>query len=168
MHCLLCSTLRWNCSICYPQFQERPWSFWLCNRCFKNLLISKSLSFFLTICSFLYSFFIRFSKNKSTQSAESLAPLLGAAARRWSVWVDSNHRPRAYQARALTTWATDRYCSGSLSDPCLPGEVSFTLVEMMGIEPMTPCLQGRCSPSWATPPGLSVFQRSHWKLNNSF
>ena len=27
----------------------------------------------------------------------------------WSVWMDSNHRPRAYQARALTTWATDRY-----------------------------------------------------------
>ena len=23
---------------------------------------------------------------------------------------------------------------------------------MMGFEPMTPCLQGRCSPSWATPP----------------
>ena len=158
MHCLLCSTLRWNCSICYPQFQERPWSFWLCNRCFKNLLISKSLSFFLTICSFLYSFFIRFSMNRS--STQSLLC--------WSVWVDSNHRPRAYQARALTTWATDRYCSGSLSDPCLPGEVSFTLVEMMGIEPMTPCLQGRCSPSWATPPGLSVFQWSHWKLNNSF
>ena len=30
-------------------------------------------------------------------------------------------------------------------------ELSF-LVEMMGFEPMTPCLQGRCSPSWATPP----------------
>ena len=28
---------------------------------------------------------------------------------RWSVWMDSNHRPRAYQARALTTWATNRY-----------------------------------------------------------
>ena len=26
------------------------------------------------------------------------------------------------------------------------------LVEMKGIEPLTPCLQGRCSPSWATPP----------------
>ena len=26
------------------------------------------------------------------------------------------------------------------------------LVEMSGIEPLTPCLQGRCSPSWATPP----------------
>ena len=55
---------------------------------FANLEIS---SFFLTICSFLYSFFIRFSMNRSS------------AARRWSVWVDSNHRPRAYQARALTT-----------------------------------------------------------------
>ena len=30
------------------------------------------------------------------------------------------------------------------------------LVEMMGIEPMTPCLQGRCSPSWATPPSVWV------------
>ena len=27
-----------------------------------------------------------------------------------------------------------------------------SLVEMMGFEPMTPCLQGRCSPNWATPP----------------
>ena len=26
------------------------------------------------------------------------------------------------------------------------------MVEMMGFEPMTPCLQGRCSPNWATPP----------------
>ena len=26
------------------------------------------------------------------------------------------------------------------------------LVEMMGFEPMTLCLQGRCSPNWATPP----------------
>ena len=41
------------------------------------------------------------------------------------------------------------------------------LVEMMGFEPMTPCLQGRCSPSWATPPNVirdfacfSVFKRS--------
>ena len=29
-----------------------------------------------------------------------------------------------------------------------------SMVEMMGFEPMTPCLQGRCSPSWATPPNL--------------
>ena len=31
-------------------------------------------------------------------------------------------------------------------------ELFWVLVEMMGFEPMTPCLQGRCSPSWATPP----------------
>ena len=27
-----------------------------------------------------------------------------------------------------------------------------TLMEMKGFEPTTPCLQGRCSPNWATPP----------------
>ena len=34
------------------------------------------------------------------------------------------------------------------------------LVEMMGFEPMTPCVQGRCSPNWATPPyhGLFLFK----------
>ena len=63
--------------------------------------------------------------------------------------MDSNHRPRAYQARALTTWAMRHY--GYLRFPHVP------LVEMMGIEPMTPCLQGRCSPSWATPPSVWAF-----------
>ena len=50
---------------------------------------------------------------------------------------------------------------------------SLGLVEMMGIEPMTPCLQGRCSPSWATPPfgvlclewSWSVIQ--NWTTNES-
>ena len=63
---------------------------------------------------------------------------------KWLAQVDSNHRPRAYQARALTTWAMSQYLSISFSKD--------RLVEMMGFEPMTPCLQGRCSPSWATPP----------------
>ena len=30
--------------------------------------------------------------------------------------------------------------------------VQSPLVEIIGIEPMTPCLQSRCSPSWAIPP----------------
>ena len=105
----------------------------------------------------------------------------------WSVWMDSNHRPRAYQARALTTWATNRYSRVSDSSHltrvflCFSFFLSslsekwrvkseewrdafkqvWTLVEMMGFEPMTPCLQGRCSPNWATPPyhGLFSFQR---------
>ena len=32
------------------------------------------------------------------------------------------------------------------------------LVEIIGIEPMTPCLQSRCSPSWAIPP--NIFEES--------
>ena len=38
------------------------------------------------------------------------------------------------------------------------------MVEMKGIEPLPPCLQGRCSPSWATPPYLGL--NSPWKSNN--
>ena len=97
----------------------------------------------------------------------------------WWAQVDSNHRPRAYQARALTTWAMSPCKFFGVSRLSLHpfllrffvfrtyshrrGSCSYfltskfgcrhcRLVEMMGIEPMTPCLQGRCSPSWATPP----------------
>ena len=31
----------------------------------------------------------------------------------WLAQVDSNHRPRAYQARALTTWAMSHHIIGS-------------------------------------------------------
>ena len=81
----------------------------------------------------------------------------------WLAQVDSNHRPRAYQARALTTWAMRHY--GYLSRfPHVP------LVEMMGIEPMTPCLQGRCSPSWATPPSVwvSLFSFSNLSVTQNW
>ena len=75
--------------------------------------------------------------------------------------MDSNHRPRAYQARALTTWAMSHYSAWFLT---------FKVVEMMGVEPMTPCLQGRCSPNWATPPYSGLFpsflQKDPSKLNN--
>ena len=94
----------------------------------------------------------------------------------WLAQVDSNHRPRAYQARALTTWAMSQYIVPSavkneewiVKSYCwnlislikflpfffslLSYLLSSFVVEMMGFEPMTPCLQGRCSPSWATPP----------------
>ena len=60
----------------------------------------------------------------------------------------SNHRPHAYQACALACWAISPYlfCRLRLRVP-FP-----LLVEMRRIELLTPCLQGRCSPSWATPP----------------
>ena len=42
------------------------------------------------------------------------------------------------------------------------------LVEMMGFEPMTPCLQGRCSPNWATPPCGSeewIVKSEKWRVS---
>ena len=106
----------------------------------------------------------------------STSSILAVGTSDWWAQVDSNHRPRAYQARALTTWAmspckfrcisslepfhsrsllfTQPSFSGAMFAFCLSSVAVGTadLVEMMGIEPMTPCLQGRCSPSWATPP----------------
>ena len=58
----------------------------------------------------------------------------------WWVLMDSNHRPLRYQHSALTNWAKD------------PIGLHQFLVEDDGIEPTTPCLQSRCSPSWANPP----------------
>ena len=75
----------------------------------------------------------------------------------WWAQVDSNHRPHAYQACALTTWAMSPYKRWPLP---------FRVVEMNGIEPMTPCLQSRCSPSWATPP-YSIWILRHIPLSDS-
>ena len=122
------STFRWNCNL--PKFfLERPSWIWLIS--VKSFL---SLSSYLFV-SYSSIYFIRFSMN-----------ILFAAFCGWWAQVDSNHRPRAYQARALTTWAMSPFSFFGISRSLSP------LVEMMGIEPMTPCLQGRCSPSWATPP----------------
>ena len=84
----------------------------------------------------------------------------------WWAQVGSNHRPRAYQARALACWAmSPKRCSYLFP----------TLVEMKRFELLTPCLQGRCSPSWATPPEgyflrtLKIEQRmTLYKFNSTF
>ena len=47
-------------------------------------------------------------------------------------------------------------------------KVLVILVEMMGIEPMTPCLQGRCSPSWATPPKGLFFSKTCLKVSENW
>ena len=60
-----------------------------------NLMSSVSVRF----NSFLFLYSI-FNEHKSALSG-------------WSVWMDSNHRPHAYQACALTTWATNRYFTHS-------------------------------------------------------
>ena len=73
------STFRWNCI---------PFSFGKTNYLFK------------IICPLLFvstQIFLLFDCQRSLDAFAS-----------WSVWMDSNHRPRAYQARALATWATNR------------------------------------------------------------
>ena len=127
------STFRWNCN--FTHFLGKT-------KLISQFCPLKSVRFLLILSKFLLNIFIFLFDCQGSYPHTV----------RWSVWMDSNHRPRAYQARALTTWATDRYsCSGIfLFDHRSPTFKS--VVEMMGIEPMTPCLQGRCSPSWATPP----------------
>ena len=156
----LSSTFRWNCNL--PKFfLERPSWIWLIS--VKSFL---SLSSYLFV-SYSSIYFIRFSMNilfaafaagglKPSSHSPTYRVLICVALKRsglipcdfcrWWAQVDSNHRPRAYQARALTTWAMSPFSFFGISRSLSP------LVEMMGIEPMTPCLQGRCSPSWATPP----------------
>ena len=100
---------------------------------FYSLFVILSLLWFCWSLDFLCD-----AAYKGTQGAKKFKIL-----KIWWAQVDSNHRPHAYQACALTTWAMSPYKHVV---------VAFRLVEMNGIEPMTPCLQSRCSPSWATPP----------------
>ena len=93
---------------------------------------------------------------------------------RWSVWMDSNHRPRAYQARALTTWATDRFFSvfrfvplPRLWDPTSSGGGDD------GVRTHDPLLAGQVLSQLSYTPiltsGSFAFSRifsDPWKLNN--
>ena len=105
----------------------------------------------------------------------------------WWAQVDSNHRPLGYQPSALASWAISPLCktrspefwflvlsvwnlkkhrftkSSSSFLAYLPMRLFLSLVEMVGVEPMTSCLQGRRSPNWATPP---YSETDPWKLNN--
>ena len=68
---------------------------------------------------------------------------------RWSVWMDSNHRPRAYQARALTTWATDRFFSVFRFVP-FPRYLGSTFVEWWrwwGSNPWPPACRAGALPA---------------------
>ena len=71
--------------------------------------------------------------------------------KKWWAKMDSNHRPHDYQSCALASWAI--------------GPFRLLLVESTGIEPVTSCLQGRRSPSWANPPYLVI--RKWWAKMDS-
>ena len=105
--------------------------------------------------------------------------ILHFALKKWWAKMDSNHRPHDYQSCALASWAIGPcrwnqihnlriWCLHQMLDcvfvsppPFKPASLGFKwdplllLVEISGIEPLTSCLQGRRSPSWAKPPDLS-------------
>ena len=117
------STYRWNCFL--PYFYRKTYT---------NLLI-----FVLFVCSFFLLFnlssFIRFSMINQVQSLRLLVGTSGLE-----------------PPTSRLSGARSNHLSYAPLWLLLRGSPHVPLVEMMGIEPMTPCLQGRCSPSWATPP----------------
>ena len=126
-----------NCSF-LPDFIQKN----LFKICLKNYLFV-SISLF----GFQWSFYFRHTPSLFASFVRL------SALPTWWAQVDSNHRPRAYQARALTCWAMSPFSLPMYLVHLFAIFVKLSLlVEMMGFEPMTPCLQGRCSPSWATPP----------------
>ena len=60
--------------------------------------------------------------------------------------VSQAERPRLTSEDAILSYGFSQPCIFSFFVPSLKAR-GEKMVEMMGIEPMTPCLQGRCSPS---------------------
>ena len=110
-----------------------------------------------------------FNKKMSAARAKALASNITSVKRKiWWAQEDSNLRPHAYQACALTTWATSPF---DFRRPVVVSVFRRPLVEMRRIELLTPCLQGRCSPSWATPPyeqgiRIEIFSFPRLKVHN--
>ena len=95
------STFRWNCN--FTHFLGKT-------KLISQFCPLKSVRFLLILSKFLLNIFIFLF---DCQGSLCHTFMCG-----WSVWMDSNHRPHAYQACALTTWATDRYfCSGYFVRP---------------------------------------------------
>ena len=69
----------------------------------------------------------------------------------WFVPLRRSARFRTINSTSSSCWTSHdlrlRYFSNRRLLPLL-----WKMVEMKGFEPLTPCLQGRCSPNWATPP----------------
>ena len=107
---------------------------------------------FLLLSQYLFVCFIRFSMIICSTKL-SLC---------WSVWMDSNHRPRAYQARALTTWATDRGGDDGIRthDPLLAGQV----LSQLSYTPMGYMSFG----SWSVPENWTTISFSSTELPLSF
>ena len=81
----------------------------------------------------------------------ALRRFLSTSPYHWWAYLDLNQGPRPYQGRALTNWAIRPH--GSFLTPPWGG-----MVELMGLEPTTSCLQSRCSSQLSYSPNQEFFQ----------
>ena len=124
---------------------------------------------------FLNLTFIKFCKHliplKCLQNSMILSPTGPTC---WLDWVDSNHRPHAYQACALTTWATIHYRGLDLyggddgirtHDPLLAGQVLSQLSYTPILRPFPISFQ-KILQNWTTNQKTSVLNR--WLTTSCF
>ena len=126
--------------------------------CFFTLLFLKDQYFsilcpqylFVSTLSLLFGFqWTWFSIHAPNFSNGSSIPsrVLGCRFLGWLAQVDSNHRPRAYQARALTTWAMSPYGGDDgirTHDPLLAGQV----LSQLSYTPIFRCLRVKLPQNW--------------------
>ena len=91
--------------------------------------------------------------------------------------MDSNQRPPPHQGLVPTAWDRGSSLDCLIRLPRCADKVNkktpsfhlariFKLVERRRIELLTPCVQSRCSPSWANTPYLVVKQWWAWMDSN--
>ena len=129
------------------------------NWCFRYCSVFKVQKFyclrqnFAPVSNFIRKFDQGTNLEKSLREVSSQSLLSGI--KFWWAWEDSNLRPYAYQAYALTTWATS---------PCVIGRRLFIvlrpMVEMRRIELLTPCLRQVLSQLSYTPESSQAPYRS--------
>ena len=134
--------------------------------------------------SLLYSLFLSSTVKSEEWKVNSEEMKSSQAKISWWAQVDSNHRPRAYQARALTTWAMSPCkflrCISSLSPLCtlgfcfrfLPSSLAAATCRWWrwwGSNPWPPACRAGALPAELHPHlGFSFLLNdiSHSKLNN--
>ena len=84
----------------------------------------------------------RLDSNQSMQESKSCALPAWLHPNIWWSQLELNQRYKNFQSFALPTELWDH-----------------EMVERIGLEPMTPCVQGRCSPSWANAPLYQVSKK---------
>ena len=113
---------------------------------------------------FVFSYFVYLDESRYTVSVRSTVPSFTSGCYPPLVGLSGLEPPtsRLSGARSNLLSYKPMWCDSMYLQPAVFLQL---LVEMMGFEPMTPCLQGRCSPNWATPPcGVYLSLKEHFVI----